>query len=504
VVWLAERRGTLATTRVALKLPVLGDPDLAEIKREACVWVEASGHPNVLPVIEAEVYDGQVVIASEFAPDGSLADWLKRHGGRAPSAHAAVRMISGVLEGLAHLHARRIIHRDLKPANILIQGEMPRIADFGLARVLRSDASTQNVAGTPVYMAPEAWNGQRTEQTDLWSAGVILYELLAGYRPFPDHDLTALRRAIQGASPLALPEGIPAGIASVVERALRKDPNRRYESAARMLEELQTRAGQAPPPGSEVSPTTLAPQATLPPPSRQNPGWGFVDSFQLDASHSLELFQGSLAHVPADAFVSSDDNFLSGLSGVALALARVAGPEVQHERQQLVAQRRPVLGEVLRTSGGGLPCRLLYHAVTVEYGPGWDAPYRLSAFAPQAMAHGGHGETHAGDLPIGRPPPPLFIDGGGLRKLIANLFRKATADNIRWLAMPAFGTGAAGLDLASAAEIMLEELLIRIVESPVQRVTLALLGQYAWRLFYDRLALSQGEAGPQPKRSHAE
>src|SRR5215467_12376806 len=85
VVWLAERRGTLATTCVALKLPALDDPDLGEIKREACVWVQASGHPNVLPVIEAEVYDGQVVIASEFAPDGALREWLRENGGSAPS-----------------------------------------------------------------------------------------------------------------------------------------------------------------------------------------------------------------------------------------------------------------------------------------------------------------------------------------------------------------------------------------------------------------------------------
>ena len=82
VVWLAERRASLATTRFALKLPKTIDADIEEIKQEAEVWMNASGHPNILPIIEAEIYDEQVVIVSEYAPDGSLSVWLKRHGGK--------------------------------------------------------------------------------------------------------------------------------------------------------------------------------------------------------------------------------------------------------------------------------------------------------------------------------------------------------------------------------------------------------------------------------------
>ncbi|PYS49724.1 MAG: serine/threonine protein kinase, partial [Acidobacteria bacterium] len=107
VVWLAEKRTTLAATKVALKLPNDDDIDLEAVKREAAVWVEASGHPNVLPIIDADIYDEQVVIVSEFAPDGSLADWLKEHGGKAPTLEAAVEITLGILDGLAHLHARR-------------------------------------------------------------------------------------------------------------------------------------------------------------------------------------------------------------------------------------------------------------------------------------------------------------------------------------------------------------------------------------------------------------
>ena len=235
VVWLAERRGTLATTQVALKFPLFADPDLDVITREARLWVQASGHPNVLPVIEAEVYDKQVVIVSEFAPDGSLAAWIKRHGRRAPSIEAAVSMTSEILAGLVHLHGKSIIHRDLKPDNVLLQGNSPRIADFGMARVLKSSEQTLGIAGTPAYMAPEAWEGKRSEQTDLWSVGVMLYEMLAGYRPFPETNRMVLWRAICEAAPKELPSNVSANLLAVVLRSLEKHPNSRYQSADEML-----------------------------------------------------------------------------------------------------------------------------------------------------------------------------------------------------------------------------------------------------------------------------
>src|SRR5436190_12129828 len=79
-VWLAERRTQILTTKVAVKLPLDEQIDIEAIKQEAVLWEQASGHPNVLPIIEADIHDGQVMIVSEFAPDGSLYDWLKQHG----------------------------------------------------------------------------------------------------------------------------------------------------------------------------------------------------------------------------------------------------------------------------------------------------------------------------------------------------------------------------------------------------------------------------------------
>ena len=125
VVWLAERRASLSTTRVALKLPRSEDVDLETFRREADIWMQASGHTNVLPLIEAEVYDGQIAIVSEYAPDGSLEAWRARHGGRAPSVDKACEMMEGVLEGLAHLHARRIIIPHPDKGTIDVTAPMP-------------------------------------------------------------------------------------------------------------------------------------------------------------------------------------------------------------------------------------------------------------------------------------------------------------------------------------------------------------------------------------------
>lgn len=243
VVWLAERRSALVVTQVALKLVLDDEPNLNEISQESRLWGQAAGHPNVLSIIEADVYDGQVVIASEYAPDGSLKEWLDRHGKAAPSLDAAVKMMHGILAGLAHLHEKKIVHRDLKPANILLHGETPRLADFGLARVLKSSANSGSVAGTPSYMAPENFDGKRSQQSDIWAAGVIFYQMLAGRLPFPQTDFAALIGALVHRNAEPLPPAVPLPLREFVARALQKDPARRYQSAMEMLTALDLAAG---------------------------------------------------------------------------------------------------------------------------------------------------------------------------------------------------------------------------------------------------------------------
>ena len=239
VVWLAEKRTAIATTKVAIKIANDDDVDLEAIRREASVWVSASGHPNVLPIIDADVYDEQVIIVSEYAPDGSMAKWLETHGGKAPTVESAIEMISGILAGLEHLHRREIIHRDLKPENILLQNDTPRLADFGIARLLKTTSQSAAASGTPIYMPPEAFDGKRSEQTDIWSAGVIFYQLLTGRLPFEGDDMASLIAAIITRKLEPLPLTIPREISEVIERSLNKDPAERYKSAGEMRRRLR-------------------------------------------------------------------------------------------------------------------------------------------------------------------------------------------------------------------------------------------------------------------------
>lgn len=239
VVWLAEKRTAIATTRFALKLARDRDVDIEAFKQEAVIWAQVSGHPNVLPIIEADIYDGQVVIVSEYAPGGSLQGWLQKHGGRAPSIEAAIEMMTEILAGLEYLHEQRIIHRDLKPDNILLQRETPRLADFGIARVFKTDSHSQNLSGTFAYMAPEAFDGKRNEQTDVWSVGVILYRMLAGHLPYPQPDIVSLVGAILSHDPPPLPDSVPESLHRVATRALKRNPAERYHSAAEMRRDLR-------------------------------------------------------------------------------------------------------------------------------------------------------------------------------------------------------------------------------------------------------------------------
>lgn len=236
-VWLAEKRSQFVSKKVAVKLPLDDQVDLGSIRQEAQLWEQASGHPNVLPIIDADIIDGQVLIVSEYADGGSLADLIKRDG-KLP-LQRSVELTIGILNGLEFLHSRQIIHRDIKPANVLLQGETPRLADFGISRAMNATAVSLAVIGTDAYMAPEAFDGKRSVQTDIWSVGVVLYTLLADSLPFPQEHPSERLFAILTKDFEPLPESCGPELKAVVARALAKQPEQRYASAAQMRDDLQ-------------------------------------------------------------------------------------------------------------------------------------------------------------------------------------------------------------------------------------------------------------------------
>lgn len=238
-VWLGERRTKFVTTKVAVKLPHDEQVDHEAIRQEATLWEQASGHPNVLPIIDADEYDGQVLIVSEYAPDGSLEQWLKQNGKM--TVEEAIETTIQILNGLEFLHSRNIIHRDLKPANILLQGKTPRLADFGISRALRTTVASQSqhISGTFAYMSPEALDGKRSIQTDIWSVGVNLYQFLTGNLPFPQKEPSVLIAAIMMRESEPLPNDIPQDVKNIVAKALAKQPENRYKTASEMREDLK-------------------------------------------------------------------------------------------------------------------------------------------------------------------------------------------------------------------------------------------------------------------------
>ncbi|MGH9766309.1 MAG: protein kinase, partial [Blastocatellia bacterium] len=119
-VWLAQEFSGSNSREVVVKMPLKSEIDLNSLLQEATPWTRVPGHANVLEFLAARVFDGQIVLVSEYAPDGSLKDWLGQHGGRAPSVEAALEMTLGILAGLEHLHKRSVIHRDVRPDNVLL------------------------------------------------------------------------------------------------------------------------------------------------------------------------------------------------------------------------------------------------------------------------------------------------------------------------------------------------------------------------------------------------
>lgn len=241
IVYLVEWLDRKGTRQGALK--ILKDPKFKEILEEVSTWARVSHHPNILTFIGATEHDKEILLISEYASDGNLEDWIKTHAGKKESLENAVRLMLGVLRGLEHLHDNDIVHRDIKPANILLKGDTPLLADFGLARGLDL-VQTYTVTGTLLYMSPELINAlfnqelgtpryERTEADDLWAAAATFYEMFAGDLPFKSIN------QIRDSSPNPLPSHVPKELRDVVEKALQKDITRRFQTATGMCETLE-------------------------------------------------------------------------------------------------------------------------------------------------------------------------------------------------------------------------------------------------------------------------
>ncbi len=216
--------------------PVERDPVLHEA-RAAC----ALDHENIATVhAVSHSDDGHLFIVMAYYEGGSLASRLQAGPLRQSEAIEIIRQIAN---GLAHAHAHGIVHADIKPSNVMFSREgTAKIVDFGLARFVSADATTESlgVAGTLPYMSPEQLSGQVVDaRTDLWSLGVLMYQLLTHRLPFQRETAVAMFTAILNSAPAEM-TGVPLRLQRITYRALSKDVAYRYQTAAELIHDLDT------------------------------------------------------------------------------------------------------------------------------------------------------------------------------------------------------------------------------------------------------------------------
>lgn len=239
------------------------DPGLLErFHREAKV-VAGLRHSNIVQIFDFDAIDGHPYIVMEYLRGPTLATYLRilHEQDRRIPHHQIARLFRGLTAALDYAHSQGVIHRDIKPGNIMLHNKMGEVlmdqpltdevevilTDFGLVRIAHSASltATGTVSGTPSYMSPEQARGDQTDhRTDIYSLGVVLYEMLAGRVPFEsDSQMSVIYMQIHKPPP-PIP-GIPAATQAVIDRALAKEPVDRYQSSREMAADFYRSIGMS-------------------------------------------------------------------------------------------------------------------------------------------------------------------------------------------------------------------------------------------------------------------
>ena len=204
--------------------------------------------PHILPMLESGEADGLLYYVMPYVDGDSLRSRLVTEGALAPSE--AMRLLRDVVDGLAHAHRHHVVHRDIKPDNVMIAERHAMVMDFGVAKAMSDATGTTGLTsigislGTPAYMAPEqaAADPNVDHRADIYSVGVLAYEMLSGTPPFTGTPQTILSAQIAVAPrPLSdVKPDLPPAIAQIVMRCLEKDPNKRYQTADELLTAIES------------------------------------------------------------------------------------------------------------------------------------------------------------------------------------------------------------------------------------------------------------------------
>jgi eukaryotic-like serine/threonine-protein kinase len=235
---------------VAIKTVRLADLDeeiLGDVKKKFFREAESAGlltHPNIVTIYDCGEEHDLAFIAMEYLEGEDLKNYRKK--GSLLPIREALSIVTQVAEALDYAHSKGVVHRDIKPANIMRVKDTNeiKVTDFGIARITASSKTSSGVViGTPFYMSPEQVAGKKVDgRSDIFSLGVVLFEMLTGQKPFKAADMTALMYQVTNErhpSPRAINSKIPPVIEKIIDKALEKDKARRYQTAGKMAEHLK-------------------------------------------------------------------------------------------------------------------------------------------------------------------------------------------------------------------------------------------------------------------------
>ncbi|MEL7060092.1 MAG: protein kinase [Acidobacteriota bacterium] len=241
---LIRRQLALKTFRLGYSA---GDAELEQFKARFLREAQSAGilsHPNIVTIHDVVVDDGgDFFIAMEYVKGTDLKRLMQRQGRL--DLRFVFDIVAQIADGLDYAHQKGVVHRDIKPANIIITAEkQAKITDFGIARIDASNLTVEGqLLGTPNYMAPEQIQGKAVDhRADLFSLGVMLYEMVTGRKPFAGENLTAVTHRIVHDSPEPpgeLVAGLPPGLGALLDRALAKSPADRYQRGGEMAADLR-------------------------------------------------------------------------------------------------------------------------------------------------------------------------------------------------------------------------------------------------------------------------
>jgi serine/threonine protein kinase len=228
--------------KVAIKVPHRQSGDFDDLLQEPRL-LAALNHANVVGIVTAERVDGVFFIVMDYIKGESLEAVLDRE--KSLDLPTALNYVVQILKGVEHAHQTQILHRDLRPANVLVsEAGVVKVADFGTSRFLEKSHAT-TVIGSPPYMAPEQFQGRAVLASDIYSVGVIFYQMLTGTLPYFSPNPAQIERMValgRCTPPKLRNTQIPREISDIIMKAIAAEVSERYQRASELLEDLATAA----------------------------------------------------------------------------------------------------------------------------------------------------------------------------------------------------------------------------------------------------------------------